>query len=474
MVFSSPNFLFVFMPIALALCLLLRGRGFRLAIIGISFLFYYWSSGAYLLVLIAAAALSYLGGEMLSRVKDEIGRKYVLGIFVALVLSLLLYFKYAGFISQNADAALGSNLARIFGTTPLPIGISFFTFQAMSYLIDVYRRVVPVERRATTYAAYLTFFPHLVAGPIVRYRDVVDDFRDPKISVDHFAAGVTRFAHGLLKKVIIADAIAPIVDAVFASPPDHATLIVAWLGAAAYGLQIYFDFSGYSDMAIGLALMLGIRFQENFQRPYVSRSITEFWRRWHISLSSWFRDYVYIPLGGSRNGTWMTCRNLILVFIVTGLWHGAAWTFLVWGLFHGSFLLFERLVFREPLQVLTHPALRYLYALPVVLFGWIVFRAETLSQALSLWSAMLRPFSASTFDLKSVEVFLTPTSLGAFLFGSLIFVLPGKVSFGSRLMHAPEQGTFGWLNTGYALTAMTLAAVVSLTGTYSPFLYFRF
>ena len=474
MVFSSPNFLFVFMPIALALCLLLRGHGFRLAIIGVSFLFYYWSSGAYLLVLLAAAALSYLGGEMLSRVKDEVSRKYVLGIFVALVLSLLLYFKYAGFISQNADAALGSNLARIFGTTPLPIGISFFTFQAMSYLIDVYRRVVPAERRATTYAAYLTFFPHLVAGPIVRYRDVVDDFRDPKISVDHFAAGVTRFAHGLLKKVIIADAIAPIVDAVFSSPPDHATLIVAWLGAAAYGLQIYFDFSGYSDMAIGLALMLGIRFQENFQRPYVSRSITEFWRRWHISLSSWFRDYVYIPLGGSRNGTWMTCRNLIFVFIVTGLWHGAAWTFLVWGLFHGSFLLFERLVFREPLQVLTHPALRYLYALPVVLFGWIVFRAETLSQALSLWSAMLRPFSAGTFDLKSVEVFLTPTSLGAFLFGSLIFVLPGKVSFGSRLMHAPEQGTLAWLNTGYALTAMTLAAMVSLTGTYSPFLYFRF
>ena len=474
MVFSSPNFLFVFMPIALALCLLLRGHGFRLAIIGVSFLFYYWSSGAYLLVLLAAAALSYLGGEMLSRVKDEVSRKYVLGIFVALVLSLLLYFKYAGFISQNADAALGSNLARIFGTTPLPIGISFFTFQAMSYLIDVYRRVVPAERRATTYAAYLTFFPHLVAGPIVRYRDVVDDFRDPKISVDHFAAGVTRFAHGLLKKVIIADAIAPIVDAVFSSPPDHATLIVAWLVAAAYGLQIYFDFSGYSDMAIGLALMLGIRFQENFQRPYVSRSLTEFWRRWHISLSSWFRDYVYIPLGGSRNGTWMTCRNLIFVFIVTGLWHGAAWTFLAWGLFHGSFLLFERLVFREPLQVLTHPALRYLYALPVVLFGWIVFRAETLSQALSLWSAMLRPFSAGTFDLKSVEVFLTPTSLGAFLFGSLIFVLPGKVSFGSRLMHASEQGTLAWLNTGYALTAMTLAAVVSLTGTYSPFLYFRF
>jgi alginate O-acetyltransferase complex protein AlgI len=232
---------------------------------------------------------------------------------------------------------------------------------------------------------------------------VVADFRDPKISTEHFAVGITRFAHGLAKKVIIADAIASIADAIFALPPGEANLATAWLGAAAYGLQIYFDFSGYSDMAIGLALMLGIRFRENFERPYVSCSITEFWRRWHISLSSWFRDYLYIPLGGNRRGAATTCRNLLLVFLVTGLWHGAAWTFLVWGLFHGTFLLIERLGFREPLRALTSPALRYLYALPVVLLGWVVFRADTLTQALRLWEAMLQPLKIGAFSLSQAR-----------------------------------------------------------------------
>jgi alginate O-acetyltransferase complex protein AlgI len=220
--------------------------------------------------------------------------------------------------------------------------------------------------------------------------------------------------------------------------------------------------------------MLGIRFKENFERPYVSRSITEFWRRWHISLSSWFRDYLYIPLGGNRHGAWITGRNLIIVFIATGLWHGAAWTFLAWGLFHGAFLLMERIIFGKPLQALAHPALRFFYALPVVLLGWVQFRAESMPHALALWSAMLNPFESGAVNLQQAAELVTPLSLAAFLLGSTIFVLPGTVSFGTRLMHAPDKGGVAWLNTGYAIATFSVAALSALTSNYTPFLYFRF
>ena len=473
MVFSGPIFLFLFMPAALAISLL-AGRWILVSISTISLLFYIWSSGPHILVLLAIAVLSYVGALRVGTLKCETERKWMLALFVILILSFLVFFKYAGFISVNADSALGTNLTPVFGSVVLPIGISFFTFQALSYLIDVHRGVVNPERKPITYLAYLSFFPHLVAGPIVRYRDVVNDFLYPKISTDHFARGITRFAHGLAKKVIIADGIAPIVDAVFALPPGEANLVTAWFGATAYGIQIYFDFSGYSDMAIGLALMLGIRFQENFERPYGSRSVTEFWRRWHISLSSWFRDYLYIPLGGNRRGAMVTCRNLLVVFVITGLWHGAAWTFLLWGLFHGSFLLIERLAFREPLRALSYPALRYLYALPVVVVGWVIFRADTTSQTFDLWLAMVRPFASNAFDISQAAELATPGNILAFLFGGLIFVLPGKMSFGSRLMNAPLEGRLAWVNTVYAVGAMGLAGLISLTAPYSPFLYFRF
>lgn len=474
MVFSSPDFLFLFLPGALAICLLSYGRWFIVAICLSSLLFYYWSSGPYVLVLLAIAALSYAGSRLLSRSAEHRPRRLTLAVFVVLILSFLAYFKYAGFVSTNTDAALGTDLVHMFGDVALPIGISFFSFQALSYLIDVYRGIIPAERSPRTYLAYLTFFPHLVAGPIVRYRDVADDFENPKISFGNFGAGVTRFAHGLFKKAIIADSIAPIPDAIFAINAGEANLVTAWFGAAAYGLQIYFDFSAYSDMAIGLALMLGIRFKENFERPYVSRSITEFWRRWHISLSSWFRDYLYIPLGGNRHGAWITGRNLIIVFIATGLWHGAAWTFLAWGLFHGAFLLMERIIFGKPLQALAHPALRFFYALPVVLLGWVQFRAESMPHALALWSAMLNPFESGAVNLQQAAELVTPLSLAAFLLGSTIFVLPGTVSFGTRLMHAPDKGGVAWLNTGYAIATFSVAALSALTSNYTPFLYFRF
>lgn len=476
MVFSAANFLFLFLPFAVAICLFARRGPFLAAISLVSALFYYWSSGPYIFVLIAIAAIAYFGGLQLASLPEDAtqSRRSLLLLFSGLILVLLFFFKYAGFVTQNVDIAFGFSLAHLFGDVPLPIGISFFTFQGLSYLIDVYRGEVAAERKPLVLASYLMFFPQLVAGPIIRYRDAVEDFRDPKISADNFGRGITRFSHGLAKKIIIADSIAPIADAIFGLPPGQANLTTAWFGATAYALQLYFDFSGYSDMAIGLALMLGIHFRENFQRPYASCSITEFWRRWHISLSSWFRDYVYIPLGGNRAGTVSTYRNLLLVFVLTGLWHGAAWTFLVWGLYHGAFLLMERFVFKDPVRVLHTYAFRYFYAVPVLLFGWVVFRADSLPHAFSLWSAMLSPSAPGAWDISQAAMAATPLQFAAFLLGSLIFVVPGTVSLGSRLMYAPLEGSPAWWVTGYTIVALGLSGGIALTAPFSPFLYFRF
>ena len=287
-----------------------------------------------------------------------------------------------------------------------------------------------------------------------------------------FSAGATRFAHGLAKKVIIADNVAPVADAVFRLPAGEHDFVSSWVGAVAYALQIYFDFSGYSDMAIGLARMFGIRFTENFHRPYASRSITEFWRRWHVTLSSWFRDYLYIPLGGNRGGTLATYRNLLLVFAATGLWHGAAWTFLAWGLFHGAFLVLERLAFRAPLEAMRAGFLRYLYCLPVVLFGWVLFRADTLAEALGHWSAMLWPFEPVSFALLSERTAITPYSATALAVGAVIFFLPGETSFGRRLAElSARRPSFDLV---YTAGVLVFSGALVLAGKYSPFLYFRF
>jgi alginate O-acetyltransferase complex protein AlgI len=395
---------------------------------------------------------------------------------VAANLCVLFWFKYAGFALHNVDALLGTDLGSLRGEVALPAGVSFFVFQAISYVVDVKRGDIQAERRLVTYGAYQAFFPHLIAGPIVRFRDVIDDFLCPRISADDFGAGVSRLAHGLLKKALIADNVAPIADAVFGSAGDELQFATAWLGALAYTIQIYFDFSGYSDMAIGMAQMFGIRFHENFARPYSSRSVTEFWRRWHISLSSWFRDYVYIPLGGNRRGTAITYRNLLIVFAVTGLWHGAAWTFVLWGLYHGAFLVLERVAFKDPNRSLRNPALRYLYCLPVVIFGWVLFRATTLDATLQLWSAMLSPLDGFGIDQsEQVRQALTPYALAALACGSLILLAPARqTSLGSRLSVEPTTTAGRALNLGYTVAALSISGVIALTGSYSPFLYFNF
>ena len=470
MVFSSQYFLFLFLPVALAVIFPARRWAFLPAIFLVSLAFYFWSAGPRTLILVGIVVVNYVGALALTRSTSRL----VLPLLIVLNLAVLFWFKYADFVARNVDLLIGSHLGHATAHIALPAGISFFVFQAISYLMDVRRGQIGAERRFFRYAAYQSFFPHLIAGPIVRFRDVIDDFIQPRLSMDNFSAGVTRFAHGLAKKVIIADNVAPVANAVFGLSPGDVDFASGWLGAVAYALQIYFDFSGYSDMAIGLALMFGIRFTENFHRPYASRSITEFWRRWHVTLSSWFRDYLYIPLGGNRGAAWATYRNLLIVFAATGLWHGAAWTFLLWGLFHGAFLVIERLLFRAPLQAMQAGILRYVYCLPVVLFGWVLFRADTLGQAIDVWSAMIDPSHLPTFAQLSERTAITPYSLAALACGALVFVLPGELSFGRRLADLSARRAWPVFDVGYTTAALAISGVVVLGAKFSPFLYFRF
>jgi alginate O-acetyltransferase complex protein AlgI len=471
MVFSSPYFIFIFLPAALLLCLPWRGVPFRWIVFFTSLIFYFWSSGRSVFLLLGVIVLNFIGGRIVERATNR-------APFVALVVMnvvVLFWFKYLGFTLTNFDAVFGTGLAHVVRPVALPAGISFFVFQGISYLTDIRRREIRADRSFSLYGAYQAFFPHLIAGPIVRYRDVIGDFLAPKISSELFAIGVTRFVHGLFKKVVIADTIAPIADASFALQAGEMHFAAGWIGATAYALQIYFDFSGYSDMAIGLAAMFGIRFTENFSRPYVSRSITEFWRRWHITLSSWFRDYVYIPLGGSRHGALVTTRNLLIVFVVTGLWHGAAMTFLAWGLYHGAFLVIERLVLGERRDAMANAAWRYCYALPVVIFGWVLFRSGTIDQAITIWRQMLNPLSLIGHqDFWSLMPGFTPVRAAVFLAACLIFVAPGRTSFGLALMNDPKGALWRAGNLAYTFGALALAIVVVLTSSYSPFLYFAF
>jgi len=345
--FISPLFLWYFVPVVL-LAVLVTPRGWRNGVVAVASLFFYAAgAGPTTLLLLSSMTVNYLAGMVLEPARSKLGendRKVVLAGVIAINLAALVVWKYAGFLTEQAD-----NLARLFGggvqvaQVALPIGISFYTFHHISYLVDIHRGERAASRNPVAFIAYIAMFPQLVAGPIVRYREIADQLPQQRFHrLDDFAAGFPRFALGLTKKVIVADQLGPVVATCFDTSPHDMTFAIAWLGAIAYTLQLYFDFSGYSDMAIGLGRMLGFRLPENFARPYSSVTVTEFWRRWHMSLSRWFRDYVYIPLGGNRHGVAKTYRNLGIVFVLTGFWHGANWTFLVWGLYHGALLVIER------------------------------------------------------------------------------------------------------------------------------------
>ncbi|MGL4422436.1 MAG: MBOAT family O-acyltransferase, partial [Gemmataceae bacterium] len=451
--FQTPIFLYVFLPVVLAAYFLTPGRGRNVTLFIASVLFYAWGEQGATLVLVGSLVGNYLFAHWLIQNPS----RYRLALGITANLAILIVFKYAGFLVENASAlsaALGGPTVEP-PSIHLPIGVSFFTFQAMSYLVDVARRDTPPERNFIRFGLYVFLFPHLIAGPIVRYRDLAGQLNsaERRTTLDDFAAGIERLVLGLGKKILLAESLAPLVDSLFALPPEHLSTSAAWLAAFAYSLQIYFDFSGYSDMAIGLGRMFGFTFSENFRQPYAARSLTDFWRRWHISLSSWFRDYVYIPLGGNRGSTPRTLANLLTVFLLCGLWHGASWNFLLWGAWQGGFLILERLGLARMLERL--PALlQHSYCLMVVLLGWVLFRAVTLPQTLCIWNAMLGQNEQATY---SATDFLTPRTMLALGIGAFASVSPA-------LVHGPWRVVF-----------FLPLSLIALSGqSYSAFIYFRF
>lgn len=483
MVFSSASFLFYFLPLVLLLYYVasptLKIR--NTVLLAASFVFYAWGEGAYTIVMAISIMANYWFGLWVNNAHRTSNAKLQIGLAIAFNITLLVIFKYTNFIVDNLNhflvAPLG--LAPIdIGKIHLPIGVSFFTFHCISYLMDIYRRQTPPNKSLGQLALYIALFPQLVAGPIVRYKDIASQLSGRTVDVDRFAYGVRRFVTGLGKKVLIANVVALPADKIFAVPADQLTTPVAWLGAICYTLQIYFDFSGYSDMAIGLAHMFGFKFLENFNYPYISRNIREFWRRWHISLSTWYRDYLYIPLGGNRCSNARVTFNLVLVFFLCGLWHGASWSFIVWGLFHGAFLGIERTRIGTWLDNAWRP-LSHVYTLLVVVVGWVFFRAENLTQAWSFLRAMAG-FGTGTGLEWHPGLFLNP-KVGIVLALGVIGSMPiiplltrwreRKAAGGGLLLGPGVDALVGLVPVPIILllSCMSLAS-----GTHNPFIYFQF
>ncbi|MEQ8924972.1 MAG: MBOAT family O-acyltransferase [Fulvivirga sp.] len=395
----------------------------------------------------------------------------VLALIIALVfnLGLLIVFKYSNFIADNINYISGFELLNL-PTILLPIGISFFTFQALSYIIDVYRNQVSPQKNFFDLALYISLFPQLIAGPIVRYHDINDQLKQRSITLAKFESGVQRFIIGFVKKILIADNMAYIADTVFNYGNTELDTALAWIGILAYTFQIYFDFSGYSDMAIGLGRMLGFEFLENFNYPYIAKSVKEFWRRWHISLSTWFRDYLYIPLGGNRSGITRTYINLIIVFLLTGIWHGAKWNFVVWGMYHGLFLIIERVL--KPKKIL--PVFSHAYLLIVVVVGWVFFRADTLAHAINYLEKLFIPSTSLEFP-NNVKYLINKEVV---IISVLAVILSTPVK--NKLQDLIQMNSGKWgpiLKTSYysLLIALFLISISYMAAdTYSPFIYFRF
>ena len=477
MIFSSLTFLFVFLPLTLAAYYACPARHRNGVALAASLVFYAWGAPRFVFVLGLSSLLDYALSRFLPPDRPApAGRRRVLAVAVALNLGLLLYFKYANFFV----AELNGWLAR-FGTEPLawtsvalPIGISFFSFQKVSYLVDVYRGTARVARNAADYLLYVILFPQLIAGPIVRYHDVALQLAQREYVRERFFTGILRFGQGLGKKVLVANTLAEVADAAFGAAPGSLSCAWAWLGVVAYAFQIYFDFSGYSDMAIGLGRLLGLEFLENFNRPYISRSITEFWRRWHISLSNFMREYLYVPLGGNRVGPGRTYLNLWIVFLVSGFWHGASWNFVAWGAFHGLFLSLDKRV--RNTRLARAPAW---VGIPVtfilVLFSWVLFRADTLTHALAYMQGMLGGYGSA------------PAGLPDFAFGvrhQVMLAAAAVLCFGPAVKpHAfdfmrlePATATLRQAVARFAVALVLLgwSAAVLATSSFNPFIYFRF
>lgn len=470
MIFSTNLFLFLFLPTFIAIYYISSKEMKSHVILAASYAFYGWWRVEFLLLIFGMSAFSFYMAKITTLSVDEKWRRAALVAGVGADLGVLAYFKYANFFVENVNNVAGFLGHSGVGVVDilLPIGISFHTFQSISYVIDVYRGDAPPARRLVDFLAFGALFPQLIAGPVLRYKDLADQFIERTHSLELFTLGVRRFFIGLGMKVLIADSIAPLADRMFALPQP--TFAESWLGAFAYTFQLYFDFAGYSGMAIGLGLMIGFHFIENFNFPYISRSITEFWRRWHISLSTWLRDYLYIPLGGNRNGSVRTYVNLLLTMVLGGFWHGANWTFLCWGTWHGGLLAFERLMGGRSGETIWPRQISLALTFTLVIIGWVIFRAENLSVAMNMFNGMS---GANGFWITDGVAWQVRRS-------ELVLLSVAAVISFWPLIRIPNlfRSSGFWVSERFQAPLIGLLAIASVTRmvsqTYSPFLYFQF
>lgn len=466
MVFSSLVFIFLFLPLFFLLYFLVPNRKYRnFILLGCSLFFYAWGEPIYVVCMIGSIVMNYILAILME--KSTKRRKAVFILAVILNIGMLIVFKYSNFIIDNINMVFSLSLAHV--NISLPIGISFYTFQILSYVIDLYKGEVALQKNILTLGAYITAFPQLIAGPIVRYETVEYELANRKESLSDFYEGTKRFVLGLSKKVLIANNMAFVADTVFNKDVTQFGMIGAWIGLICYTLQIYFDFSGYSDMAIGLGKMMGFNYLENFNYPYISKSITDFWRRWHISLSTFFRDYIYIPLGGNRVSPLKWYRNILIVWILTGLWHGASWNFVLWGLYYGFILILEKKWIGKYLKKVP-VFISHLYAIILILFGWLIFRAETLS-SLSVYIQTL--FGVHGWG--NVDTFIHTQLLQvkylATLVVGIICCTPLFKRFKEKL-EILKGGTYVY--DFIILVLYVLCINMLLIGGFNPFIYFRF
>lgn len=460
MVFSSIPFLFFFLPLFLLLYFLVPKKLRNLVLLIFSLIFYAWGEPIYIILMLFSSLVDYINGILLNKFKNSKLKKRLVLIFSIVVnLSLLSIFKYSGFIITTINDILGTSISN--PNLPLPIGISFYTFQTMSYTIDVYMGRVKYERNFLNFFVYVSMFPQLIAGPIVRYEDISRELSNRTVTFEDYKIGFTRFLRGLFKKVLLANNMGLLWSIISSYDINNISVLTSWLGIIAYSFQIYFDFSGYSDMAIGIGKMLGFSYPENFNYPYISKSITEFWRRWHMSLSTWFKDYVYIPLGGNRCSRGKHIRNILIVWLLTGLWHGSSWNFIMWGLYFGIILLLEKFIYGKALEKLPK-VFSHIYALILIIIGWLIFAFTDVN--------MIKDYFFSMFGLNGNVVldnnfiFYTLNNL-VFLIACIIFSIPIKIK---------SNKFISIITTIMYIILFILVVAFLVSDTYNPFLYFRF
>ena len=468
MVFSSFPFLWIFLPIVLLGGFLTGKKGGNLFLLVMSLIFYAWGEPKYIVLLLFSITLNYVSGLLIASQRDGRKRRIILTASVFLNLSLLGYFKYYNFFADTCNHILHTEAIPL-RKIALPIGISFYTFQSISYIVDLYRGIITVQRSWIDLALYISFFPQLVAGPIVKYKDIAPSLKHRVLSMEQTVSGLKRFCFGLGKKVLLANTLGYTVDRILSHPIHELSTLLCWTAAIFYTLQIYFDFSGYSDMAIGLAEVFGFHFPENFNLPYISSSMREFWRRWHISLSTWFRDYLYIPLGGNRKGSARTLLNLFIVFFATGLWHGAQWNFVFWGLYHGFFLILERVLPSGKVKSRAGLFFKRIFTLFIVCIGWVLFRADDLAMA---GEQLGRMFSSSGSGYWNFTEFVDPITL--LIFGLSFFLSLGCGRTLAQKYNQENSALSDLISQGAAIIILFLSIVMLANAAHNPFIYFRF